>query len=166
PALAGVLTVGRLAAGTAANVIPDAATLEGTVRATTDATRMLLLEELQRVTEGVATAHGLRAEVRIEEGTPPVMNDARVASWARVAAARLLGDDALRPLGTTNMAAEDFAHYQQDVPGCFLRIGAREMGGEVVAAHSPRFAPAEGSLFVGAAVLAACAREAAAALQG
>jgi len=64
------------------------------------------------------------------------------------------------PFGTTNMAAEDFAHYQERVPGCFLRIGAREPGGVFEPAHSPRFAPAEASLFVGAGILAECAREA------
>ena len=160
PAAAGVLTVGRFHAGTAANVIPDRATIEGTLRATTAATRALLVDELRRIADGVAAAHGLRAEVRVDDGTPPVVNDAQAALWARAAATRLLGDAAVVPLGTTNMAAEDFAHYQERVPGCFLRIGAREPGGAFVAAHSPRFAPAEASLFVGAAVLAECAREA------
>jgi hypothetical protein len=44
------------------------------------------------------------------------------------------------------------------IPGCFLRFGAREPGGDRVAAHSPRFYAAEESIFVGAAVLAECAR--------
>jgi hippurate hydrolase len=44
------------------------------------------------------------------------------------------------------------------MPGCFLRIGAREPGGTPIPAHSPRFYPAEDSIFVGAAVLAECAR--------
>jgi hippurate hydrolase len=62
------------------------------------------------------------------------------------------------------MAGEDFAHYMEQVPGCFLRIGAREPGGEVIPAHTPRFYAGEESLFVGAAVLAECARVASAAL--
>jgi hippurate hydrolase len=44
------------------------------------------------------------------------------------------------------------------IPGCFLRIGAREPGGDPIPAHSPRFYPAEASIFVGAAVLAEAAR--------
>jgi metal-dependent amidase/aminoacylase/carboxypeptidase family protein len=44
------------------------------------------------------------------------------------------------------------------VPGCFLRIGAREPGGETIPAHAPRFYAAEESIFVGAAVLAETAR--------
>jgi hippurate hydrolase len=62
------------------------------------------------------------------------------------------------------MAAEDFAHYMERIPGCFLRIGAREPGGPTIAAHSPQFYAAEESIFVGAAVLAECARTASAAL--
>jgi hypothetical protein len=50
------------------------------------------------------------------------------------------------------------------IPGCFLRIGAREVGGDVIPAHSPRFYAAEDSIFVGAAVLAESARVASRAL--
>jgi hippurate hydrolase len=51
------------------------------------------------------------------------------------------------------------------MPGCFLRIGAREPGGKAIAAHSPRFYPAEDSIAIGSAVLAECARVASAALR-
>ena len=70
----------------------------------------------------------------------------------------LLGADAVVPLGITNMAGEDFAHYMERIPGCFLRIGARHPGEPVIPAHTPQFHAAEESLFVGAAVLAEAAR--------
>ena len=81
--------------------------------------------------------------------------------------APFFGDDVeenIVPLGFLNLAGEDFAHYMERVPGCFLRIGAREPGGAVIPAHSPAFYAAEECLFVGAAVLAECARVASAAL--
>lgn len=158
PALPGVVTVGAVHAGQAANVIPETATLSGTVRATTPESRALLLGELERIALAVAATHLLRAEVRLTEGTPPVVNSAEAAAWAAAAVREVLGDRALVPLGTTNMGGEDFAFYLERIPGCFLRIGARESGGERIAAHSPRFQPAEEALFVGAAVLARCAR--------
>ena len=68
------------------------------------------------------------------------------------------------PLGFLNLAGEDFAHYMEHIPGCFLRIGARESGGAVIPAHASTFYPAEESLFVGASVRAECARVASAAL--
>jgi metal-dependent amidase/aminoacylase/carboxypeptidase family protein len=72
----------------------------------------------------------------------------------------VLGADALVPLAGTNMGGEDFAFYLERMPGCFLRIGAREPGGPPLPAHSPQFYAAEESVFVGAAVLAETARQA------
>jgi hippurate hydrolase len=164
PALPGVVTVGAAHAGSAPNVIPERATLAGTVRATTPASRALLTGELQRLAVQVAAAYGCTAEVTLSDGTPPVVNDARATEWARAAVTRVLGADALVPFGTTNMGGEDFAFYLERMPGCFLRVGAREPGGERIAAHSPRFYAAEESLFLGAAVLAEAARTASAAL--
>lgn len=166
PAWPGVVTIGSVHAGDAPNVIPDRATLTGTVRATEAPARTLLLGELQALAEGIAAAYGVRAEVALDLGTPPLVNPPDATAWAREAAASLLGADALVPLGFLNLAGEDFSHYLESMPGCFLRVGAREPGGQMIAAHSPRFHPAEESLFVGAAVLAECARVAIRHLQG
>jgi amidohydrolase len=164
PAQPGVVTVGAVHAGNAANVIPESAELTGTIRATTPEIRTLLTSELERMTHAVAATHRLTATVTLAGGTPPVVNSTNGAAWAADAVRAVLGDAALVPLGTTNMGGEDFAFYLEKIPGCFLRVGAREPGGERIAAHSPRFYAAEESLFVGAAVLAECARTASAAL--
>jgi hippurate hydrolase len=165
PARAGVVTVGTIHAGTAPNVIPDEARLAGTVRAVEPDVRRLLLDEVKRVAQGIGAAHGVEARVAIDLGTPPLINSPEAAAWARAAVAAVLGDDALVPLGFLNLAGEDFAHYLERLPGCFVRVGAREPGGDVVPAHAPRFYAAEESLFVGAAVLAETARVASRALQ-
>jgi len=164
PATAAVVTIGMLRAGVAPNVISDRATMSGTIRAIDAGTRALVIAEVRRIAESTASAYALEARVRVREGTPPVVNPARPVGWAREAAAALLGDDALVPLGIVNMAAEDFAHYLEKIPGCFLRIGAREGGGDVIPAHSPMFYAAEESIFIGAAVLAETARVASRAL--
>jgi hippurate hydrolase len=95
---------------------------------------------------------------------PPIVNPARPAAWAQRAAASLLGASAVVPLGSLNMGGEDFAYYMERIPGCFLRIGAREHGGPTIPAHTPHFHAAEGSIFVGAAVLAEAARVSSAAI--
>jgi hippurate hydrolase len=163
PAVPGVVTVGTIHAGTAPNVIPESATLSGTVRATDPESRALLLGEVRRLVETIADAYRLTAKVTLAEGTPPLVNPSDAAAWARAAVDRVLGPGAAVPLGTTNMGGEDFACYLEQMPGAFLRIGAREPGGERWAAHSPRFHAAEDSIFVGAAVLAEAARIAGAA---
>jgi hippurate hydrolase len=164
PAAAAVVTVGSIHSGTAANVIPERAVLTGTLRATTPETRSLIGSEVRRVAESVAASYRLTARVSVNLGTPPVVNPPNGATWARQAAATVLGDAAVVPFGLTNMGGEDFAFYLERIPGCFMRIGAREEGGERTAAHSPRFTAAEESIFVGAAVLAESARVASAAL--
>jgi len=164
PADAAVVTIGVVSAGTAPNVIPERARLAGTLRAVEPRTRERLRLELRRVATGVAAAHGLEARVTLGYGTPPLVNLPHPTAWARAAATRLLGEHALVPLGTLNLAGEDFAFYLERMPGCFLRIGAREPGGETIPAHSPRFYAADESIAVGAAVLAETARIASAAL--
>jgi amidohydrolase len=164
PASAGVVTVGAVHGGTAPNVIPDRATLTGTIRAVEPAVRRLLHDEVRRIAEGVAATHRLEARLSLDLGTPPLLNSPEAVAWARRAVTAVLGEDGLVPLGFLNLAGEDFAHYLERIPGCFLRVGAREPGGDVVPAHAPRFYAAEESLFVGAAVLAETARVASRAL--
>lgn len=164
PAQAAVVTVGAIHAGSAPNVIPDRAVLQGTVRAVDPDTRQALHDELRKIAGGVALTYGLSARVTIDQGPPPIVNPAGAAAWARTATVVVLGQEALVPLGTINMGGEDFAYYMERIPGCFLRIGAREDGAEPIAAHSSRFYAAEESLFVGAAVLAETARVASTAL--
>ena len=158
PATPGVVTVGRIAAGNAPNVIPDRAQLAGTIRAVDAPSRKLMTDELHRLVTSVAEAHGVTATISIPDGTPPLVNSANAAAWGREAVSRVLGEKALVPLGFLNLAGEDFACYLEHMSGCFLRIGAREPGGAMIPAHSPKFYAAEESIFVGASVLAECAR--------
>ena len=160
PATPGVVSIGTVQAGSAPNVIPDRARLSGTVRAVEPQSRALMLAEVERVSREVASGYGVEAKVSVDRGTPPIVNPSGrgPTKWAREAASDIVGESNVVPLGFLNLAGEDFAHYMERIPGCFLRIGARETGGPVIPAHSPVFYPAEESLFVGATVLAECAR--------
>lgn len=166
PSRAAVVTVGTISAGSASNVIPDRATMTGTLRATDADTRRLLHEEIRRMADAVATAHRLTAQVTLELGPPPIVNPVEAAAWARRAAIAVLGPEAVVPLGFVNLAAEDFAYYMERMPGCFLRVGAREDGSEAIPAHTPRFYAADESIFIGGAVLAETARVTSDALGG
>lgn len=158
PAHAGVVSIGTINAGTASNIIPERARLTGTLRAMTAETRALLQNEVQRIAVAIAAAHALQARVAIEIGTPPLLNESLATGFAQQAVRTVFDETALVPLGFLNMAGEDFAFYLEKIPGCFLRIGAREPGGEATSAHAPFFYPAEESIFIGAAVLAETAR--------
>jgi hippurate hydrolase len=164
PGAAAVVSIGSIHGGTAPNIIPERVTMTGTLRAMRPEVRALLHDELVSITTAVAAANGATAKVTINHGPPPIVNTERESGWARDAAERVLGEGSVVPFGVTNMGGEDFACYLERIPGCFLRIGAREPGGEPAPAHSPGFIAAEESIFVGAAVLAECAREASAKL--
>ncbi len=161
-----VVTVGVLEAGSAHNVIPERAVLKGTLRSLDPEVRQLLADEVRHVAESIAAACRLEARVRMLQGTPAVLNDERAAAWAREAAASVIGAEAVKPLPVANMGGEDFAFYQERIPGCFIRVGARLPGNPVVGAHTPYFAPAEEAIFVGGALLAAAARRASSDLAG
>jgi hippurate hydrolase len=164
PATPAVVSVGSVHAGSAPNIIPDTAKLAGTLRALDADTREHLHEALRQISVDVARAYGVEAKLTLELGPPPLINHEAAVSWAREAVEKLLGRNALVPLGSPNLAGEDFAWYLQQIPGCFLRIGAREKGSDPIPAHSPQFYAAEEAIWVGAAVLAETARIASASL--
>lgn len=164
PGLPAVVTVGELHAGTASNIIPETARLTGTLRSTTPGTRALLDTEVRHIAESVAHVHRVEARVSVRRGTPPIVNDERESAWVQEVAADLLGEAGVLPLPEVNMGGEDFSFYMETIPGCFFRVGAREPGGVVIGAHTPRFHAAEEAIFIGGAVLADAARLASAQL--
>lgn len=139
PVSPAVLTVGRVAAGTAANVIPTEARLDGTFRTADGATRGLLLQRVGEVCQGLAGTHGIEVEVNFGKGYPPTVNHAGPAAALRRAAGRVLGEDKVHN-GPMCMASEDFAFYLQARPGAFCLLGIRdEDSGAVHAHHTPEF---------------------------
>ena len=166
PAVPGVISVGILRAGAAANVIPETSHCAGTIRATTPEVRTMLAGEMTRLAHSVAATHQLSAEVTLTEGTPPLMNPARGSAWAQSSVRELLGAGALQSLRRANMGGEDFAFYLEKMDGCFIRVGTYREGRSRAGVHNSKFDPDEETLFLTGAVLAECARKASADLAG
>jgi hippurate hydrolase len=155
---AGVLTVTRLEAGTTTNVIPEGVLLAGTIRSLSERTRRALHEGLRRVTLGVAAAHELTAEIRLDEGYPVVVNHASFTEFASGVARELFGEVALVPMAAPVMGAEDFSYILQRVPGTFAFFGVRPDGVERPEdLHSNRMLLDEGTMAQGVALHAAIA---------
>ena len=153
-----VLTVGRFAAGTARNIIPDSAEFEGIVRTLNPATRSCMTARVRELVEGMAAALRLSAEVEFVEGYPALINDAEVAEVVRRVGARELGAENVITPPCPQLGVDDFACIAERVPGCYVDLGARRPGGAEEPLHSPRFYPDEGCLPVGAALIAAWAQ--------
>ena len=156
----GVVTVGKIQAGSAANIIPETATLVGTVRTLSPATRSKVVEGLHRVAHGVADAHGLDAEVRVDPGYPVTVNDAEFARFVLDVGREALGADNCLEQPTPQMAGEDFAYVLEHIPGAMASLGTRPAGfdeGEAPNAHSNRYLLNEDALVTGIAMYAAVA---------
>jgi amidohydrolase len=115
-----VISVTRIHSGTAWNVIPDKAILDGTLRTFDENVRALVIERLEQVVHGVAAAYGTKAAVRWIKGPPSVRNDKQLTLLA-IEAAERAGLDVITP--APSPAGEDFAFYQKKIPGVFVFMG-------------------------------------------
>jgi hippurate hydrolase len=153
-----VITVTMLRAGTTNNVIPETATLTGTIRAHSEAAREKAHEGVHRVADGVARAHGVEAEVKLVPGYPVTVNDGAFDGFVQGVARELLGPRSVVELPAPFMGAEDFSFVLQKVTGSMAVIGMRPPGNEPPApCHSNRMKLDENGMAHGAALHAAVA---------
>ncbi|NQX71482.1 M20 peptidase aminoacylase family protein [Paenibacillus alba] len=115
-----VISVTRIHSGTAWNVIPDKAILDGTLRTFEESVRSLIITRFEQVVHGVAAAYGTKATVRWVKGPPSVFNDSELAQLASEAAVEA-GLNVITPVPSP--AGEDFAFYQKQIPGVFVFMG-------------------------------------------
>lgn len=159
PLDAAVISICTFNAGSAHNVIPETATLTGTVRSLTAAVQDQLAAEIPKLVAALATAAGARAEIIYERGYPPVVNDAAMAQAVARAAASVLEPNAIHTTLPASMGGEDFAFYALQRPGCFFRIGQRDehKGGRPL--HHQSYDFNDAILPIGAALFAAIAEQ-------
>ena len=150
PVETAVLSVTRIHAGDAYNVIPQTAALGGTVRAFSRDVMRLVERSMRRVAEGTAAAFGARAEVDFRELFAPTVNDADEAEFAARICTELVGADRVDRDPPLIMASEDFSFMLERVPGCYINIGngAGEGACEV---HNPGYDFNDAALPLGAA---------------
>jgi amidohydrolase len=123
-----VVSVGKLASGSAFNVIPDSAELAGNVRTFSRTVRDGVEERLRRIAEGVGTTYRCKAETRYEDLYPnPVVNDAVLTRLFRDTAVQVLGAENVERT-SPKMTSEDFSFYQAEIPGCFFFVGSGGAG--------------------------------------
>ena len=119
-----VLTVGKIAAGTTHNIIPPTAELQGTIRTYSLQVRAAVHAHLRSVSEGIASAHGLRADVAVTPGYPATINDEDFAGLVRDVAADVLGAEQVEEMEHPLMGAEDFSYVLAKHPGAIVFLGA------------------------------------------
>lgn len=157
-----VLTIGTFHGGEVGNVIPDSATLGGTIRTYNEKTRVYLKERITEISLGIASTFRASAEVTFGSGCPTLVNDKSLCENVTVFLKELLG-----PCGAFTTAelsggrpargggSEDFAYISQEVPALMLALAAGEPSkGYAFPQHHPKVKFDESVLSTGAAVFA------------
>ncbi|HHK5551789.1 hydrolase [Bacillus anthracis] len=115
-----VVSVTNIHSGNTWNVIPEKATLEGTVRTFQTETREKIPALMKRIIQGVSDALGVKTEFRFYAGPPAVHNDTSLTNLS-TQVAETMNLNIISP--TPSMAGEDFSFYQQEIPGSFVFMG-------------------------------------------
>lgn len=115
-----LLSVTRINAGTAWNVIPPEAVMEGTVRTMEREDRILYEKRLREIAIQTAKAYGADAEVKWIEGSPAVYNHQSMVDIVEKKAKEM---GFLTAMEESSMGGDDFSFYEENIPGCYMKIG-------------------------------------------
>lgn len=128
-----LLSVTRICAGTTWNVIPPEAVMEGTVRTMEREDRVLYEKKVKEIAEKTAQAYGAEAVVQWIAGPPATYNDKKMADLCEQKA-KEMGFEVV--LEESSMGGDDFAFYEEKIPGCYVKVGTG-VGHPI---HHPAFA--------------------------
>ncbi|AMP17012.1 M20 aminoacylase family protein [Collimonas pratensis] len=121
-----VLSVTQIHSGSATNVIPDVATLIGTVRTFSLPVLDTIEARMREVAQHTAAAFGAEVEFRFHRNYPPLVNHTKETAFAVEVLQAMVGSDNVNPQVEPTMGAEDFAFMLQNKPGCYVFIGNGE----------------------------------------
>ena len=153
-----VITVGKIEAGSAHNIIPEKALLIGTVQAFSMETARFIKDRMETVVAGTTAAAGADYTFIFDEGYPAVVNSEETTDQFLKAAADQLSADRIIHLKKPIMAGEDFAFYQQEFPGTFFFLGTGSDDADSKWSwHHPRYNVDECAFKTGAALMASLA---------
>ena len=154
-----VLTIGQLAAGDTANVIPERAVLQGTLRTFDPAVRQRLCQRIRQVAAGVATTYRCRWDYEVLSACPSVITNDAVSRSAEKSIGMVAPE--FRVMGGAHgMGSEDFAEIAQQVPSAYFMMGAGpEDKANRMGQHNPKIEFNEAVLPIGAAIYAQVAKD-------
>lgn len=152
-----VVTIGQIIAGHNPNVIPEQAILRGTLRSLGGEVRERTKNHIRQLARGLAEASGTRIEVSFEPGPQSVRNAPELNDLLQDAASEILGATGVDLIQRPSMGGEDFAFYQEHIPGAMMRLGCASPSAGNAPLHSPMFDLDERALLIGAKILARAA---------
>ena len=153
PAHPSLVSITHIESGNTWNVIPESAWLEGTVRCLTAEDRKRIKQRIYELAEGQAASFGGHAELTWYAG-PPATNN--TPDWTDFAIQVAEESGLTVEPAPVNLAGEDFAYYQEEIPGAFVLVGT----GKSPANHNPKFHVDPAALGPAAKYMARLAKEA------
>jgi hippurate hydrolase len=123
PVDAAVLSITRIQAGSATNIIPDEATLIGTVRTFDLGVLDLIEKRMRNIAHHTAAAFDAQIEFNFKRNYPPLINHAKETAFAVEVMQAIVGPENVDTQTEATMGAEDFAFMLQKKPGCYVFIG-------------------------------------------
>ena len=160
PAKANVLTIGKFQAGSANNIIPESAELQGTIRSNDKASRELLVRRMKEVAVRTAEVYGGTAEIEMLSEVPPLICDPKLTTEFADMMQNMGIPGACPCPGISASASEDFASIADKVPATFMYLSAGFPDDRGAApAHNPKVMFNEDVCPIGAACYAHCATE-------
>lgn len=145
-----VLSVTQLHAGSAYNIVPETATLAGTIRYFKDEIYNLAAKRMKALCDGAALAHEVKIELELRNVFDVLVNDAELSDAYLEAAADIVGQDNVSERDAPTTGSEDFADMLRIVPGAYCSLGHSG----TLPLHNPGFVLGEEILPVGASILA------------
>lgn len=134
-----VVSIGRMHAGDAFNIIPNTVEISGSIRSFNPAVREKMASRIGRIVDGIAAAYRCTAETTVNPLYPSVVNHPGVTAALLEAAVAVVGAENVEE-SPLLMVSEDFSYYQEQVPGTFFFLGAGSAEkGTDYPHHSPRF---------------------------
>lgn len=135
-----VFSIGIMQGGSAKNIIAEKSTLSGTIRCQSELNRKYILENAEKILEGICLYSGASYSIDILHGLPCLITDDKVNDIIKTMAVDVVGNDNVIISKTASMGAEDFAFFAQKIPAAFIWLGARnEEKGFVNLMHNPKF---------------------------
>ena len=139
PSVPTVLSIGKVIANGATNIIPDEVKIEGTFRSMDETWRQQAHDIIEQTAQGIAQSFGGRCEVNIPQGYPSLFNNEALTTFAKKSAIDYFGNENVVDLNP-RMTGEDFAFYTHHVDGCFYRMGTGNVSKGITSpVHTPTF---------------------------
>jgi amidohydrolase len=134
PTVPAVVSVGSIHAGSSFNVIAEHCSLSGTVRTFNSAIRDNINKRIEEICHSTSAAYGARCDYEYKVGYPPVINHVKEADRFFKVGNEIFGHEQTQEIPLI-MAGEDFSYYLEQVPGCFMFVGAGNPDQGVWAPH-------------------------------